>query len=106
VTCTKQRLSFHHTLDKQHNFLHSLWVCFRNMQLYHNANATDVYSSSNHCDGTKGQPRRKAESNCQGKNAGISYTSTPVVRSGPYKGIHLGTHLWTHTDIKCLRCQQ
>jgi hypothetical protein len=63
------------------------------MQLYHNANAADVDSFSTHSGGTTGQPQRKGEGNCQGKNADFGYTSTPVVGSGPYKSIHLGKHL-------------
>ena len=38
-----------------------------------------------------------------GKDADISYQSTPVAGSGPYKTIRLGTHLWTFTDIQCLQ---
>jgi len=34
------------------------------MELYHNANASDVDLFSNHSDGTKGQPQRKDEGNC------------------------------------------
>jgi len=103
VSCTKQRLSFQNTPTTLHKFVCSLWACFRYMQLYHNANASYVDSFSTHSNGTKGQPERKGEGNCQGKNADISYKSTPVIGLGPYKGIHRGTHLWTHTDIQCLR---
>jgi len=71
------------------------------MQLYHNANVSDVDSLSTHSDGTKWQQKWKGEG--EGKDADIGYKSTLVVGSGPYKGIHLGTHLWTHTDIQCLR---
>jgi len=31
--------------------------------------------------------------------------SLPVIGSWPNKGIHPGTHPWTHTDIQCLRRQ-
>jgi len=75
------------------------------MQVYHNANATDVDSFSTHSDGTKGQTHRNGEGNGHGNNADIGYKSTPVVEFGPYKGIHLGTHEWTLTDIQCLRRQ-
>jgi len=30
---------------------------------------------------------------------------TPVIEWGAYKGIGLGTHLWTQTDIQCPWCQ-
>jgi len=102
VTCTKQRLSFQNTRDNLHNIVRSLWACFHYMQLYHNPNASDVDSFSPHSDGTKGQLQRKGEGKCQGKNADICYKSTPVIGSGPYKGIHIRTHPWTHTDIQCL----
>jgi hypothetical protein len=72
------------------------------MQLYHNANALDVDSFSTHSDGTKGQRQRKGEGNCQGKNADIGYKLMPVIGSGPYKGIHHGTHFSTHPDIQTL----
>jgi len=61
VTCTKQRLSFQNTPNNLHNFVYSLWACFRCVQLYHNANALDVDSFSTRSDGTKGQPQRKGE---------------------------------------------
>jgi len=99
VTCTDQRLSFQYTPDNLHNFVRSVWAFFHSVQLYHNANASDVDSFSTHSDGTKGHLQRKGEGNCQGKNADNGYKSTPVVESGLYKGIHPGTHLWTHTDI-------
>jgi len=41
------------------------------MQLYHNGNTSDVDSISTHSDGTKGQPERKGDGNCQGENADI-----------------------------------
>jgi len=81
----------------------SLWASFRYMQLYHNATVADVDSLSTHRDGTKRQQQRKGEG--YGKDADISYRSIPVIRSGLYKGIHLGTHPWTHTDIHCLQRQ-
>jgi hypothetical protein len=56
---------------------------------------------STHSDGTKGQQQKKVEG--YGKDANIGYKSTLVVGLGPYKGIHLVTHLWTHTDIQCLQ---
>jgi len=71
------------------------------MQLYHYANVSDVDSFSTPSDGTKGQQQRKGEG--VGEDADISYELTPVIGSGPYKGIHLGTHPWTHPDIRCLR---
>jgi len=67
------------------------------MELYHNANSMDVDSFSTHSDGTGGQQQRKGERS--GKNADIGYKSTLVVGSGPYKGIHLGSHPYTDTDI-------
>ena len=103
MTCTKQRLSFQNTPDNLHNFVRSLWASFRYVQLYHNANASDVDSFSTRSDGTKGQPQRKGEGNCWGKNADISYKSMPVVESGMYTGILLGVRLWTHMDIQCFR---
>jgi hypothetical protein len=66
------------------------------MQLYHNANVSDVYSLSTHSDGPKGQKQTKGEGS--GEDADIGYKLTLVVGSGPYKGIHLGTHPRTHTD--------
>jgi len=103
VTGTKQRLSFQYSPDNLHNFVFSLWARFHYMQLYHNANASDVDSFSTHSDGTKGQPRKKGQGNCVGKNGDIGCESIPVVGSGPYKRIHLGTHPWIHTDMECLR---
>ena len=102
LTCTKQRLSFQNTPDNLHNFVCSLWAAFRYVQLYHNANASDVDSFSTRSDGTTGQPQWNGEGNCYGKNADIGYKSMPVVRSGQYTGFHLGTHPWTHMDIQCL----
>ena len=64
VTCTKQSLQFQNTPDNLHNFVHFLQACFRYMQLYHNANASDVDSFSTHSDGTKGQLQRNGEGNC------------------------------------------
>jgi len=55
------------------------------MQLYHNANASDVDSFSTHSDGTKVQPQRKEEGNIQGKNADIGDKSMPVIGSGRVK---------------------
>jgi hypothetical protein len=75
------------------------------MQLYHNAHGSDVDSFSTHSNGTKGQRQRKGEGNCQDKNADIGYKLTPVSGSGPYNGIHLGTHPWTYMDIQCLQHQ-
>jgi len=105
VTCAKQCLLFQNTPDNLQNFVHSLWVCLRYMQMYHNANAWEVDSFSTHSDGTRGEPQRRGKGNCQGNNADMSHKSTPVVGSGPYKGFHFGSHLWTHTDIQCLRSQ-
>jgi hypothetical protein len=53
------------------------------MQLYHNANASDVNSFSTHSGGTIGQPQSNGEGNCQGEYADIGYKSTPVIESGP-----------------------
>jgi len=39
----------------------SFWASFRYMQLYHNANVSDVDLFSTHSDGTKGQQQRKGE---------------------------------------------
>jgi len=61
VTCTKQFLSFQNTPDNLHLSVRSLWACFRYMQLYHNADASDVDSFSTDSNGTKGQPQRKGE---------------------------------------------
>jgi hypothetical protein len=85
VTCPKQRLSFQHTPDYLHNFVSSLLPSFCYMQLYHNANASDVDSFSTHSDGTKVQPQRKEEGNIQGKNADIGDKSMPVIGSGRVK---------------------
>jgi hypothetical protein len=41
------------------------------MQLYHNANVSDVDSLSTHSDGTKGQQQWNGEG--QGKDADIGY---------------------------------
>jgi len=105
VTCTQHRFSFQNPPNITHNCVRSLWPSFRCVQLYHNANASDIDSFSTHSNGTKEQPQRKREGNCDGKNADIGYKSTPVVGSGPYKEIYLGTYLWTHTDMQCLRRQ-
>ena len=61
VTCTKQRFSFQNTADNLHIFALSLWASFCYMQLYHNANASDVDSILSHTNGTKGQLQRKGE---------------------------------------------
>ena len=61
VTCPKQRLSFQTTPDNLHNFVLSFRSFFRYMQLYHNANASDVDSFSTHSDGSKEQLQRKWE---------------------------------------------
>jgi len=105
VTYTQQHLSFHNTPNNLHNFVFSLWACFHYMPLYHNTKALDVDSFSTHSDGTKGQQHRKGEGNCEGKNGDIGYKSTPVIGLGLYKGIHLRSHPWTHSDIQCLRRQ-
>ena len=99
MTCTKQRLTFQNTPDNLHICVLSLRASFRSMQLYHNANVSDVDSFSTHSNGTKAQQQRKAEG--WGKNADIGYESRLVVGLGPYKGIHLGTHPWCHMDIQC-----
>ena len=70
------------------------------MELYHNANASDVESFSTHSDGTKWQLHRKGDGNSQGKNSDIGYKSMPVIALGPYNVFHLGTLQWTHTDIQ------
>jgi len=49
--------------------------------------------------------QRKGEGNILGNNANIGKKSSAVLGLGPHKEIHLGTLLWTHTDIPCLRCQ-
>jgi len=105
VTCTKQQSSFQNTPNDLHNFGLSLWVSFCYIHLYHNANTSGVDSFPTRSDGTKGQPQRKRDGNCYGKNADIGYKSMPVVGSGLSQRIHLGTHLWTHTDIQYLRRQ-
>jgi len=69
------------------------------MKLYHNANASDVDSSSTHSNGTKWHLQRNGER--KGKDADIGHKLTAVIGSGPYKVIHLVTHQWTHTDIQC-----
>jgi len=106
VTCIKQGLSFQNTLDNLHNFVRSHCSCFPYMQLYHNAIASDVDSFSTHSDGATGQLHRKEEGNGEGENTDIGYESTTVVASGPYKGIHLGIHSWTHTDLQCSRASR
>ena len=105
VTCSKQRLLFENTPDNLHNFVPSHGACFHYMQLYHNANASDVDSFSTHNNGTNWQPQRKGEGNCKGKNVDIGDNLTPVVGSGLYQEIHLGIFPSTHTDIQCLRHQ-
>jgi len=73
------------------------------MQPYHKANASQVDSFSPHSDGTKGQPQRTWDGNCQGKNANIGYESTRFVGSGSYTVFDLGKHPGTLTDITCFR---
>jgi len=75
------------------------------MALYYNANTLDVDSISTHSDSTKGQQQKKEEGNCLGNNADNGCKSMAVVESGPYTGIHIGTHPWTDTNIQCLRHQ-
>jgi hypothetical protein len=72
------------------------------MQLSHNADILAVDSFSTHSDGTKGQHQTKGEGS--GKDANIGYKSMHVIGSGLNIVIHLGTHLWIHTDIQCLLC--
>jgi hypothetical protein len=60
------------------------------MQLYHNANISDVDSILTHSVGTKGQQQRKGEG--KAKDADVVYKSTPGIGSGKYNVIHLGTH--------------
>jgi len=64
MTCTKQHLSFQFKPDNLQSFVCSLWASICYMQLYHNANASDVDSYSTHSDSTKGQPQRRGEGNC------------------------------------------
>jgi len=64
VTCTKQPQSFQTTPDNLQNFVHSLWASFHHVELYHNANASDVDSFQTGSDCTKGQPPRKGDGNC------------------------------------------
>jgi len=64
------------------NLVLSLWPSFRYMQLYHNADISDVDSFSTHCDGTKGQHQGEGEGS--GKDADTSYKLTVVIGSGPY----------------------
>jgi len=90
---------FQNTPDNLHNFVHSLWDFVRYVQLYDNANASDGEAFSTCSDATTGQQQRKGEINYEGKTANIRYKSTFVVGSGLKKGIHLGTHPWTDTDI-------
>jgi len=102
VISTKQRISFQNTPNNLHNLVHSLWASIRYLQLYHNAIGSDVDSFSTPSDGTQGHWERKGEGNCYGKDADIGYWLTPVIASGPYWGIHFGTHPWTHMEIQCL----
>jgi len=105
MTCTKSFLSFRNTPDNLHNFVRSLCASFWYIQLYHNANASDVDLFSNRSNGTKRHPQTKVEGNCEGKNADISDKSTPVVWFRLYRVNHLRTYPWTHPDIQCLRHQ-
>jgi hypothetical protein len=73
---------FQNTHDNQHNIVCCLWVRFRYISLYHNANAPGVGSFSTCSNGTTGQPQSTREGNCQGKYSDISYKSTPVVGMG------------------------
>jgi len=59
MTYAKQRLSFRNTADTLHNCVRSLWASFCYVQLYHNANASDVDWFSTSRDGSKGQLQRK-----------------------------------------------
>jgi hypothetical protein len=54
VICTKQRLSFQHTPDNLPNFVRSLWASFRSVELFYNANASDLGSFSTRSVPTKG----------------------------------------------------
>jgi len=105
VTCTIQHLSFQNTPNNLHNFVHSLLAVFRHIQMYHNANASDVDSFSTCGDGPKGQPQRKWKANWQGQNANIGYKLMLVIGLGLNEGIHLGTDPWTQMDIQCLQYQ-
>jgi hypothetical protein len=75
------------------------------MELYHNGNALDVDSFSTHSNGTNGQPQKKGEGNCKGKNGDIGYKSTPVIGTELYKEIHSGINPWTQMDIQWMRRQ-
>jgi len=106
VTHTKHSLSFEHTLDNLHNFVHPRWAFFHFIQLYHNANGLVLNLFATRSDGTKGQLQREGEGHCKGKNTDIGYTSTLVGGSGQCIGIHLRTHPWTYMDIQCLQRQR
>jgi len=79
MTCTEQHLSFQNTPDNTLNVAHSPWDSFPCVQMYHNADASDVDSFSTHRVGTKAQPERSADGNCYGNNADVSYKLRPVV---------------------------
>jgi len=64
MTCTIQRLSWQNTPNNLYNFVCSLRGAVRGMELYHDANALDVDSFSNHSDGTKGKLQLNGEGNC------------------------------------------
>jgi len=61
VFSIKWHLSFQNTPVNLHNSVHLLRASFRYMQLYHNADASDVESFSTNSDGTKGPPLRNRE---------------------------------------------
>jgi hypothetical protein len=61
------------TPDNFHDFVCSLWAFFCYMQLYHNANASDVDSFQTYSDPTTGQLQRTGDGNCYCKNADIGY---------------------------------
>jgi len=73
------------------------------MQHYHSVNASNMDSSSTNSDHTNGQPQRKWEGNCQGKNADNGYKETLGVGLGQNIVVHPGTHRWTLKNIKWLR---
>jgi len=71
LMCRIQCLLFQNTRHKLRSFFHSLLAAFRYDRLFHNKHATVVDWLLTRSDSTKGQPQRKWERTCNGKNAGI-----------------------------------
>jgi hypothetical protein len=76
------------------------------VQLYYNANASDVDLFSIRSDVINWQQQRIQTVNFLGKYADIRNKSMLVIASQPYQALHGGIHHLTQTDMQCLWSQK